>query len=75
MIMHKSEEILEGLFIHIIEQKKRSVALAYLNLKEDSIEVKELIKKEMVTLQAGQLKLTKQGEPEARDVVRRHRPA
>lgn len=74
MIMHKSEEILEGLYINIIEKKKKA-NLADIQVKEDSAEIKELIKKEMITLKDGNLKLTKEGEVEARDVVRRHRLA
>ena len=75
MIMHKSEEILEGLYINIVENKKKAVSLLELKLTEESAEVKELVKKELVTLKTGNLKLTKEGEPEARDVVRRHRLA
>ena len=75
MIMHKSEDILEGLYINIVENKKKAVSLLELKLTEESAEVKELVKKELVTLKTGNLKLTKEGEPEARDVVRRHRLA
>ncbi len=75
MIMHKSEEILEGLYINIFEKKKKSVTPSYLGITGDNAEVKELLKKGLVVLQGENLKLTKDGEVEARDVVRRHRLA
>ena len=75
MISQKTEEMLEGLYIRIVEKKGGPVKLSELKLNEESPETKEMLKKELVKLSSGSLKLTKDGEVEARDVVRRHRLA
>ncbi|MFH1074933.1 MAG: metal-dependent transcriptional regulator [Candidatus Firestonebacteria bacterium] len=75
MISQKTEEVLERLYIEIIEQKKKGLACDELKIKQDGSEYTELIKKNLAQDKGGILKLTKEGELEARDVVRRHRLA
>ncbi|OGF46392.1 MAG: hypothetical protein A2452_00925 [Candidatus Firestonebacteria bacterium RIFOXYC2_FULL_39_67] len=74
-ISHETEEILERLYIEIIEQKRKGLTCEQLKIKQDGAVYGELIKKNLVTDKNGIIKLTKEGEVEARDVVRRHRLA
>jgi DtxR family Mn-dependent transcriptional regulator len=75
MISQKTEEVLEKLYIEIVEQKKKGLTYAELKLNQDGAEHKELSKKNLALEKNGIIKLTKAGEIEARDVVRRHRLA
>ncbi|OGF48166.1 MAG: hypothetical protein A2231_12055 [Candidatus Firestonebacteria bacterium RIFOXYA2_FULL_40_8] len=74
-ISQKTEEVLEKLYIEIIEQKRKGLSYDELKIKQDGAEHGELIKKNLALDKNGIIKLTKEGEVEARDVVRRHRLA
>jgi len=75
MISQKTEEVLEKLYIEIVEQMKKGLTHTALKIKEEGPEHTELLKKKLTLLKDGLFKLTKEGEVEARDVVRRHRLA
>ncbi|MFH1824070.1 MAG: metal-dependent transcriptional regulator [Candidatus Firestonebacteria bacterium] len=70
MISEKTEEILEELWIKIIENKQKSVKKNDLNLN-----VKELVDLKLINIDSNEVKLTEEGKKEAEDVVRRHRLA
>ena len=70
----KAEEVLETLWILTEESKKTDIALA--DLKEaDKQSIEQLIGAGCITLTDSGVKLTDQGRPLARNVVRRHRLA
>lgn len=73
-IGEKSEEILESLWIHAVERKQDYVALEDLPTN-DRRSIKQLLVAGYITVADNQVRLTKTGLPEARNVVRRHRLA
>lgn len=70
----EAEEILEGLWIRIIEEgKTASVQILGMDTKAAALE--ELQKSDLAVVAGGKIELTKKGVQEAEDVVRRHRLA
>ena len=70
----KAEELLETLWIHTEEKKEDSLALDDSGGPEKK-SVEQLLKTGYVDFTDGRLRLTSQGRPIARNVVRRHRLA
>ena len=69
----KAEELLEMLWICTKEQGEDSLSLV--ELEKDKKAIKQLLQADYISLVDGRAKLTSQGRPEARKVVRRHRLA
>ena len=70
----KAEEVLETLWILTEEIKKTDISVA--DLKEaDKQSIEQLIQAEYISLTKSGVKLTDQGRPLARNVIRRHRLA
>ena len=70
----KAEEVLETLWILTEETRKTDISLADLT-EADKQSIEQLIGADFITLTGSQVKLTDQGRPLARNVVRRHRLA
>jgi DtxR family Mn-dependent transcriptional regulator len=70
----KAEEALESLWIRTEEEKETSVALDDLEVAEKEA-VEQLLAAGYVSLTDGRVRLTDNGRPSARNVVRRHRLA
>ena len=70
----KAEELLETLWIQTEEKKKDSLALDDLGESEKE-PIEQLLKVGYIAFADGWLRLTNQGRPVARNVVRRHRLA
>lgn len=68
----RAEEILETLWVEIIEHKKDNCDASLL---KDSQAIKELIKLNYIVDKDSQVTLTSKGKEEARDCIRRHRLA
>ncbi len=73
-LKEKSEEVLETLWILAEETKKADIPLADLT-GTDKETIEQLIEAGNISLTDGEVKLTDQGRPLARNVVRRHRLA
>ena len=70
----KAEEVLESLWIHIEERRESAVPLSSLEVADPET-VEQLQRAGLVNVTDGSIKLTDQGRPFARNVVRRHRLA
>lgn len=68
----RAEEILETLWIEIVEKKKDKCDVSI--LKDDEV-IKQLGKKGYINMEENQIKLTDNGKEEAKSCVRRHRLA
>lgn len=68
----RAEEILETLWIEIVEQKKDRCDVGI--LKDDEA-IKELVDSDYIKIEEGKIGLTHKGSQEARNCVRRHRLA
>jgi hypothetical protein len=68
----RAEEILETLWIEIVEREKDACDVSIL---KDDITIKELKESGLVKLKDYQLRLTRKGREEARSCIRRHRLA
>jgi DtxR family Mn-dependent transcriptional regulator len=71
----KAEEILESLWIATEEQGHPTADLAALGIEADDQGLAELLGLTFVEMQAGRVKLRREGRDEARMTVRRHRLA
>lgn len=69
----RAEEILETLWIRTVEKKEDSVPIYELEKAKRPME--QLIKADYITISNNQAQLTEKGQPEAMNVVRRHRLA
>ncbi|MFC2046791.1 metal-dependent transcriptional regulator [Chloroflexota bacterium] len=69
----KAEEVLETLWIRIVESREHSTSLGELGKAKKPIE--QLLKSGYISISDNQVQLTSTGRPEARNVVRRHRLA
>lgn len=70
----KAEEVLETLWIHTKEGEKTSVSLNELEVA-DRESIDQLLKEGYISLEKDEIRLTNEGQPLARNVVRRHRLA
>ncbi len=70
----KAEEIMETLWIHSEEMEQPSIPLNELAMTEQK-PIEQLLEAGYVSLTDGRVKLTENGRPFARNVVRRHRLA
>lgn len=70
----KAEEVLETLWIHTEDTKENSTDLTNLNAS-DMESIEQLLKAGYVALDKNRVRLTREGRPLARNVVRRHRLA
>lgn len=68
----RAEEILERLWVELIEEGKESSDMSI--LKDDEV-IKELVKSGYAEISATQISLTDKGKTEARGCIRRHRLA
>ena len=75
MISEKEEEILESLWINMIENKKKKIEGADICEHPKEEDLSELQRKGLIKINKELISLTKEGEEEARDIVRRHRLA
>ncbi|MEI7904915.1 MAG: metal-dependent transcriptional regulator [Candidatus Firestonebacteria bacterium] len=75
MLNEQSEEMLETLWITTIENKKKKMPSEDLCSKPGNEDLKSLELKGLVKFKNNVVQLTREGEAEARDVVRRHRLA
>ena len=75
MISEKGEEILESLWIQTIEKKIKKPDLNGFCSEPSDEELKSLLEKGLLKESKGIYSLTKDGEEEGRDIVRRHRLA
>ncbi len=71
-ISEAGQELLESLWIDIVEEKNEHVKVKDLG-QEDA--VKELVKAKCIMISSGEVHLTPEGLSEARTVIRRHRLA
>jgi DtxR family Mn-dependent transcriptional regulator len=71
ILMDRSEEILERLWVELIEEKKQDVDVSI--LKDD--ETKELINSGYLEIKENRIYLTSKGKKEAQNCIRRHRLA
>ncbi len=72
-LKEQAEEILETLWILTEEKKEASLALGDLGRRKKPIE--QLVKAGYVFVSDDRVRLTSKGQPEATNVVRRHRLA
>ncbi len=72
ILTDRAEEILERLWVELIEEKKQDVDVSI--LKDDEI-VKELVHTGYVKIKENRIRLADKGEEEARSCIRRHRLA
>ncbi len=75
LISQGSQEILEKLWIAIEEEKKNKVSIDDLGLDRQSLQLQELIDKELISISDDLVKFTHQGQKEAEIAIRRHRLA
>ena len=73
-LKEKAEEVLETLWILTEEAKKTDIHLDDLT-EADGHSIRQLVEADYITLADSKVKLTDQGRPLARNVVRRHRLA
>lgn len=71
-LSERAEEILETLWIGIVEEKKESLSLG---LAERDEAIAELLKGGYIDVTAGETRLKKKGREEGEKIVRRHRLA
>ena len=74
-ISEKAEEILESLWVMTVEGDNVGCLLTSLEVEADSEELKELVQLAYVEVRDDRVYLRKEGRPEARMTVRRHRLA
>ena len=74
-ISEKAEEILESLWVMTVEGDNVGCLLTSLEVEADSEELKELVQLAYVEIRDDRVYLRKEGRPEARMTVRRHRLA
>ncbi len=70
----RAEEVLETLWIRTEERKEDSVPLDDLGIT-DKEQIEQLLSAGYVSVSDNQVRLTKAGQPEAKNIVRRHRLA
>ena len=70
----KAEEILETLWIHTEEKNENSLSLADLTATDEK-PIEQLLDAGYISITDGRVSLTSKGQPEAANVVRRHRLA
>lgn len=73
-LTEKAEEILELMWIETDEKDRDTVPISDLEGAEDEA-VEQLVKSGYITAENGSIRLTRDGRPYARNVVRRHRLA
>ncbi|MBI4294783.1 MAG: FeoA domain-containing protein [Chloroflexi bacterium] len=69
----KAEEILESLWIAVEEDRQDHLSVAELETACGDWPLEQLVHAGLVTIEGDQVRLTEQGRPSARQVVRRHR--
>ena len=72
ILSERAEEILETLWIEIIEKKNNKCDASILR---DDVVIKDLIKSGYIEIKKNHITLTPKGKKEARDCIRRHRLA
>jgi len=71
-LTNRAEEILEALWIELVEKKKNTCNPGVVR---DDDDMKSLAAAKYVEIDSGQIRLTEKGRNEARNCVRRHRLA
>ncbi|MFH1753769.1 MAG: metal-dependent transcriptional regulator, partial [Candidatus Omnitrophota bacterium] len=71
-ITDRAEEILESLWIEIVEHKRDGCDASV--LKDDEV-IEELVKADYIKLSGGRIRLSSSGKEEAKNCIRRHRLA
>ena len=74
-LSEKAEEILESLWVMTVEGDNVGCLMTSLGVDPDSEELRELIQRAYVEVRDDRVYLRKEGRPEARMTVRRHRLA
>jgi DtxR family Mn-dependent transcriptional regulator len=74
-LSENAEEILESLWVMTVERDNVGCLLTSLKVEPDSEELKELVQRAYVEVRGDRVYLRKEGRPEARMAIRRHRLA